>query len=234
MESWKVISLESSTREGVNIRCRGVFFRCRRREGRVSDRGNIVRLSADTYASYNLCGFIGWFVFVCSLGIRSVHPASSRSRFVKLFKSIDFFLLYRIPFISSSLVILWKFFLLSVWMVWNTFGRDWCICIIVKSNTMGPVLIRHRSQEIATQPWHSVDRAGWQVEMASIEFWFPWRVRMAPVEIIALPVMQWENEWRAGGVLEEHVNRDILFVFASGLPAAWNGLLQSFCIVLFV
>ena len=38
---------------------------------------------------------------------------------------------------------------------------------------MGPVRIRHSIQEIATQSSHSVDRAGWQAKMASIELWIP-------------------------------------------------------------
>ena len=40
---------------------------------------------------------------------------------------------------------------------------------------MGPVRIRHSSHDFATQSSHSVDRAGWQVKMASIEIWIPWR-----------------------------------------------------------
>ena len=39
---------------------------------------------------------------------------------------------------------------------------------------MGPVRIHHSSHHFATQPSHSVDRAGWQAKMASIEFWIPW------------------------------------------------------------
>ena len=34
----------------------------------------------------------------------------------------------------------------------------------------GPVPTRHRSHHFATQSSHSVDRAGWQAKMASIEF----------------------------------------------------------------
>ena len=45
----------------------------------------------------------------------------------------------------------------------------------VKSEYMrlGPVRIRHTSHNIAIQPSHSVDRAGWDAKMASIqtEFW---------------------------------------------------------------
>ena len=39
---------------------------------------------------------------------------------------------------------------------------------------MGPVRIRHCSHHFATQSSHTVDRAGWQAKMASIEFWIPW------------------------------------------------------------
>ena len=41
--------------------------------------------------------------------------------------------------------------------------------------TMGPVRIRHSSHHFGWQSSHSVDRAGWQAKMASIEFWIPWR-----------------------------------------------------------
>ena len=36
---------------------------------------------------------------------------------------------------------------------------------------MGLVRLRHSSHEIATQPSHFVDRAGWQAKMASVDFW---------------------------------------------------------------
>ena len=39
---------------------------------------------------------------------------------------------------------------------------------------MGPVRVRHSSHHFATQPSHSVDLAGWQAKMASIEIWIPW------------------------------------------------------------
>ena len=38
---------------------------------------------------------------------------------------------------------------------------------------MGPVRIRQSSHHFAIQSSHSVDRAGRQVKMASIEFWIP-------------------------------------------------------------
>ena len=43
------------------------------------------------------------------------------------------------------------------------------------SRLMGPVRICHNSHEFATKPSQSVDRAGRQAKMASIEFWIPWR-----------------------------------------------------------
>ena len=39
----------------------------------------------------------------------------------------------------------------------------------------GPMPIYQSSHNIATQSSHSVDRAGWQDKMASIEFWIQWR-----------------------------------------------------------
>ena len=45
---------------------------------------------------------------------------------------------------------------------------------------MGPVHVRHSSHEVSTQPSHSVDRAGWQAKMASIEFWIPWHNAHGP------------------------------------------------------
>ena len=40
---------------------------------------------------------------------------------------------------------------------------------------MGPVRIRHSSHHFGWQSSHSVDLAGWQIKMASIEIWIPWR-----------------------------------------------------------
>ena len=40
---------------------------------------------------------------------------------------------------------------------------------------MGPVRIRHSSHDLGWQSSHSVDLAGWQAKMASIEIWIPWR-----------------------------------------------------------
>ena len=40
---------------------------------------------------------------------------------------------------------------------------------------MGPVRIRHHSShDFGRQSSHSVDLAGWQAKMASIEIWIPW------------------------------------------------------------
>ena len=38
---------------------------------------------------------------------------------------------------------------------------------------MGPVRIRHSSHNFGWQSSHSVDLAGWQAKMASIEIWIP-------------------------------------------------------------
>ena len=40
---------------------------------------------------------------------------------------------------------------------------------------LGPVRIRHSSHDFGWQSSHSVDLAGWQAKMASIEIWIPWR-----------------------------------------------------------
>ena len=40
---------------------------------------------------------------------------------------------------------------------------------------MGPVRIRHSSHDFGWQSSHSVDLAGWQAKMASIEIWIQWR-----------------------------------------------------------
>ena len=42
-------------------------------------------------------------------------------------------------------------------------------------------LCQNSDELIATQPRHSVDRAGWQAKMASIEFWIPWRNAHGPI-----------------------------------------------------
>ena len=45
----------------------------------------------------------------------------------------------------------------------------------------GPVWRRHSSHEFATQSSHSVDLAGWQANMASIEFGYHDVMRMGPI-----------------------------------------------------
>ena len=42
-----------------------------------------------------------------------------------------------------------------------------------KKTAMGPVRIRHSSHDFGWQSSHSVDLAGWQAKMASIEIWIP-------------------------------------------------------------
>ena len=52
-------------------------------------------------------------------------------------------------------------------------AADW----LVKASACfsnGPVRIRHSWHESATQSSHSVDQAGWQAKMASIEVQIPW------------------------------------------------------------
>ena len=45
---------------------------------------------------------------------------------------------------------------------------------------LGPVRIRHSSHDFGWQSSHSVDLAGWQAKMASIEIWIPWRNALKP------------------------------------------------------
>ena len=42
-----------------------------------------------------------------------------------------------------------------------------------KHGVDGPVRIRHSSHDLGWQSSHSVDLAGWQAKMASIEIWIP-------------------------------------------------------------
>ena len=50
---------------------------------------------------------------------------------------------------------------------------------------MGPVRIRHHSHDFGWQSSHSVDLAGWQAKMASIEIWIPWHNAHKPHNSIA-------------------------------------------------
>ena len=45
---------------------------------------------------------------------------------------------------------------------------------------MGLVRIRHSSRDFGWQSSRSVDLAGWQVKMATIEIWIPWRNAYKP------------------------------------------------------
>ena len=68
----------------------------------------------------------------------------------------------------------------------TTSADTMCMCLWMKkmktqlnatvqiSSPIGPMRIHHSSHHFATQSSHSVDRAGWQAKMASIEFWIPW------------------------------------------------------------
>ena len=49
------------------------------------------------------------------------------------------------------------------------------ISVVFNQILMGPVRIRHSSHDFGWQSSQSVDLAGWQAKMASIEIWIPWR-----------------------------------------------------------
>ena len=49
-----------------------------------------------------------------------------------------------------------------------------CIKLVQEVPVMGPVRIRHSSHDCGWQSSHSVDFAGWQSKMASIEIWIQW------------------------------------------------------------
>ena len=51
----------------------------------------------------------------------------------------------------------------------------WGKKVPISLDGMGPVRIRHSSHDFGWQSSHSVDLAGWQAKMASIEIWIPWR-----------------------------------------------------------
>ena len=57
-------------------------------------------------------------------------------------------------------------------LVWRSTNR------VVKHDVTkprGPVRLHHSSHHFGWQSSHSVDLAGWQAKMASIEIWIPWR-----------------------------------------------------------
>ena len=55
---------------------------------------------------------------------------------------------------------------------WRSGGHDGDLTSL--PSTMGHVRISHSSHHFATQASRSVDLAGWQAKMASIEIWIPW------------------------------------------------------------
>ena len=55
--------------------------------------------------------------------------------------------------------------------VFSLFER--CMTLPVGTWSIGPVRIRHSSHDFGWQSSHSVDLAGWQAKMASIEIWIP-------------------------------------------------------------
>ena len=74
----------------------------------------------------------------------------------------------------------------NVWLIVNLAGF---VCLLnnlknslhvvrtalANGTAMGPVRIRHSSHDFGWQSSHSVDLAGWQAKMASIEMWIQWR-----------------------------------------------------------
>ena len=50
-------------------------------------------------------------------------------------------------------------------------ARFTCIFFLTSNGAMRS---QHHSHEIAIQLGHVVDRVGWQVKMAAVEFWSPW------------------------------------------------------------
>ena len=54
--------------------------------------------------------------------------------------------------------------------------KGWTFC----KPKRGPVRIRHSSHDFGWQSSHSVDLAGSQAKMASIEIWIPWRTAHKP------------------------------------------------------
>ena len=61
------------------------------------------------------------------------------------------------------------------WRECRSFLFDWHLQICIRPFLMGTVWIRHSSHDFGCQSSHSVDLAGWQAKMASIEIRTPWR-----------------------------------------------------------
>ena len=55
------------------------------------------------------------------------------------------------------------------------------VSIFLTRVVMGLVRIRHSSHDFGWQSSYSVDLAGWQAKMASIEIWIPWRNAHKPL-----------------------------------------------------
>ena len=67
-------------------------------------------------------------------------------------------------------------------LLWRVLVSSCLFCCMVQAccTEMGPVRIRHSSHDFGWQSGHSVDLAGWQAKMASIEIWMPWRYAHKP------------------------------------------------------
>ena len=70
----------------------------------------------------------------------------------------------------------------------------------LQHRVMGPVPLWQTgsSHKIAIQPSHSMNRAGWSAQMASIVFWTPWRnVYKATLNVLDCLLKKWENPRKA-------------------------------------
>ena len=109
------------------------------------------------------------------------------------------------------------FFTLATGEVWSMsvcFILCACVCVRERRNGVchierrkvfplqtGPVRIHHSAHDLATQSSHSVDRAGWQAKMASIEFWIPWRNAHKPHSDMTLVPYDWQAATHRSGSL---------------------------------
>ena len=86
-----------------------------------------------------------------------------------------------------------------------TYREGLCPCLRVRKGwtfckpKMGPVRIRHSSHDFGWQSSHSLDLAGWQAKMASIEIWIPQHNAHKPhsrhLNFDAWPVPSWTRIW---------------------------------------
>ena len=89
------------------------------------------------------------------------------------------------------------------WARWRSQSSSCQHHVITWRGLMGPVRIRHSSHNFGWQPSHSVDLAGWQAKMASIEIWIPWRNAHKPHSGWSRILVSWFSRvtlpWLRGG-----------------------------------